>query len=95
LEALKAQGFDFALLGQAEGDARVTKVIDAEIKRLVCRESGFKPFEFVSGWRFLPKPFEVGDELTATFKPRRHIITEKYAALIDDIFQHSRGARRH
>jgi long-chain acyl-CoA synthetase len=95
LEALKAQGFDFASLGQAEGDARVTKVIDAEIKRLVCRETGFKPFEFVSGWRFLPKPFEVGDELTATFKPRRHIITEKYAALIDDIFQHSRGARRH
>ena len=52
-------------------------------------------FEFILGWRFVPKAFEVGDELTATFKPRRHVITEKYAALIDNLFQQSRGTRRH
>ncbi|MFM7376231.1 MAG: hypothetical protein ACKO39_13930, partial [Chthoniobacterales bacterium] len=59
------------------------------------RETGFKPFEFVLGWRFVPKAFEVGDELTATFKHRRHIITDKYAGLIDAIFENSRGGRRH
>ena len=95
LEALKGQGFNFAGLGDAEGDARVTDIVNSEIKRLVSREAGFKPFEFVLGWRFVPKAFEVGDELTATFKHRRHVITEKYAGLIDSIFENSRGGRRH
>jgi long-chain acyl-CoA synthetase len=95
LEALKGQGFNFAGLGDAEGDPRVTDIVNSEIKRLVSREAGFKPFEFVLGWRFVPKAFEVGDELTATFKHRRHIITDKYAGLIDAIFENSRGGRRH
>ncbi|MFM8232320.1 MAG: AMP-dependent synthetase/ligase, partial [Chthoniobacterales bacterium] len=95
LEALKGQGFSFATLAEAEGDPRVTEIINAEIKRLVSRETGFKPFEFVLGWRFVPKAFEVGDELTATFKHRRHIITDKYAGLIDAIFENSRSGRRH
>ncbi|MFM8657927.1 MAG: AMP-dependent synthetase/ligase, partial [Chthoniobacterales bacterium] len=85
IEALKGQGFSFATLAEAEGDPRVTEIINAEIKRLVSRETGFKPFEFVLGWRFVPKAFEVGDELTATFKHRRHIITDKYSGLIDAI----------
>ncbi|MEY3481720.1 MAG: hypothetical protein RIQ71_2495, partial [Verrucomicrobiota bacterium] len=95
LEALKGQGLAFASLAEAEADGRVTELINTEIKRLVSRETGFKPFEFVLGWRFVPKPFEVGDELTATFKHRRHVITDKYAALIDAIFEGSRGGRRH
>lgn len=95
LEGLKSQGLNFASLGEAESDARVADLISGEIKRLVSRETGFKPFEFVLGWRFVPKPFEVGDELTATFKHRRHVITEKYATLIDEIFENSRSGRRH
>jgi long-chain acyl-CoA synthetase len=95
MEALKAQGFDFASLSDAEADGRVAEIISGEVKRLVSREAGFKNFEFILGWRFVPKAFEVGDELTATFKPRRHVIAEKYAGLIDDLFQQSRGTRRH
>jgi len=95
LEALKAQGFAFGSLAEAEGDGRVTEIINSEVKRLVSRDTGFKPFEFVLGWRFVPKAFEVGDELTPTFKHRRHIITDKYAGLIDAIFETSRGGRRH
>lgn len=95
MEALAVQGFRFASLAEAEADPRVAEVIGSEIKRLVSRETGFKPFEFVLGWRFVPKPFEVGDELTPTFKPRRHVIAEQYADLIGDLFQASRGGRRH
>jgi len=95
LEALKGQGFNFGSLSEAESDPRVADIINSEVKRLVSRETGFKPFEFVLGWRFVPKAFEVGDELTATFKHRRHVITDKYAALIDAIFENSRGGRRH
>ena len=94
VEALKAQGFEVSDLTQAEADPRIAEVVAGEIRRLVSRENGFKPFEFVLGWRFVPKAFEVGDELTATFKHKRHVITEKYAALVDDMFHHSRAARK-
>lgn len=94
VEALKAQGFAVSSLGEAEADPRIAEVITGEIRRLVSREQGFKAFEFVPAWRFVPKPFEVGDELTATFKPKRHVISDKYAALIDEIYHHTRTARK-
>jgi long-chain acyl-CoA synthetase len=94
VEALKAQGFEISDLAQAEADPRIAEVVAGEIRRLVSRENGFKPFEFVLGWRFVPKAFEVGDELTATFKHRRHVIADKYAGLIDAMYHHTRTARK-
>jgi long-chain acyl-CoA synthetase len=94
VEALQAQGFPVSDLSSAENNPRVTEVITAEVRRLVSREQGFKPFEFVLAWRFVPKAFEVGDELTATFKPKRHVITGKYSRLIDEMYQHTRTARQ-
>lgn len=94
VEGLKAQGFDLNDRTQAVADARVTELIGQELRRLVCREQGFKPFEFVTVFRMVAKPFEVGDELTATFKPKRHVITEKYQHLIDEMFQHTRTTRK-
>ncbi|MEX1111677.1 MAG: AMP-binding protein [Chthoniobacterales bacterium] len=93
LDGLKAQGFELATLAAAEDHPQVAELITAEVRRLVSREQGFKPFEFVTAWRFVPKAFEVGDELTATFKPKRHVIAEKYAGLVDDIYRHTRTAR--
>lgn len=95
LEGLKAQGFEVKTLAEAESDARIAEVVGAEVKRLVSREQGFKPFEFVAAWRFVPKAFEVGDELTGTFKPKRHVISDKYASLIDEMYHHTRPAKRH
>ena len=94
VEALRAQGFSVSDLSSAENNPRITEVINGEVRRLISREQGFKPFEFVLGWRFVPKVFEAGDELTATFKPKRHVITEKYSRLIEEIYQHSRSARK-
>lgn len=62
------------------------ELIDREIRRLVSAETGFKPFERIVVWRFLPKPFEIGDELTATLKVRRHVVTDKYADLLHETF---------
>ena len=93
LEGLKAQGFAVATLAAAEDHPQVAELISAEVRRLVSREQGFKPFEFVTAWRFVPKAFEVGDELTATFKPKRHVIAEQYAGLVDDIYRPTRTAR--
>jgi long-subunit acyl-CoA synthetase (AMP-forming) len=44
-------------------------MIREELRLLVGESSGFKPFE-------------VGEELTMTFKLKRHVITEKYAGKI-------------
>jgi long-chain acyl-CoA synthetase len=90
LEGLKAQGFEVATLADAENDPRIAEVVGAEVRRLVNREQGYKPFEFVLAWRFVPKAFEVGDELTATFKPKRHVITGKYSGLIDAMYEKNR-----
>jgi long-chain acyl-CoA synthetase len=64
----------------------VRELIQSEIRRLICWESGFKPFERIAAMELIGKPFEVGDELTMTFKLRRHVITEKYAGQIAEMF---------
>lgn len=93
-EALRGEGFALDDLAAAAGNPRLAELINAEVRRLVNREQGFKPFEFILAWRFVPKPFEVGDELTATFKPKRHVITEKYSTLIDAMYEPTRTARK-
>jgi long-chain acyl-CoA synthetase len=65
-------------------DAR--ELIQSEIRRLVCAANGYKPFERLASLELIGTPFEVGEELTPTFKLRRHVITEKYAALIGRMF---------
>lgn len=56
------------------------------IKRQVSAENDFKGFERVTDFRFLPKPMEVGDELTNLLKMKRNVIADKYAKLIDSMY---------
>jgi long-chain acyl-CoA synthetase len=63
------------------------ELIQSEIRRLICGETGFKPFERLAALELIGKSFEVGDELTMTFKLRRHVITEKYAGQIAEMFR--------
>jgi len=65
------------------------RLVDAEVRRLICGETGFKPFERIAVWRLVPKPFEVGDELTNTFKIKRHIVGDRYGNLIAEMFPQS------
>ena len=65
----------------------VREKIQKEIRRLVSGETGFKPFERIAALELLNKPFEVGDELTMTFKLKRHVIAEKYAGKMDKMFE--------
>jgi long-chain acyl-CoA synthetase len=66
--------------------SEVKELIQSEIRRLICGETGFKPFERLAALELIGKPFEVGDELTMTFKLRRHVITAKYADKIAGMF---------
>lgn len=63
------------------------RMIREEVRRLVGASTGFKPFERIATIDLLEKPFEVGDELTMTFKLKRHVIAEKYALKITAMFQ--------
>ena len=86
LDGLKAKGLDFKEHGAAASSPEVRKMVEAEAKALVNTENGFKAFEQVTAVRVLPKAFELGEEMTNTYKLRRHVIAEKYQALIDDIY---------
>jgi long-chain acyl-CoA synthetase len=61
------------------------RLVEDDIRDFISSAAGFKPFERITAWRFVPKAFEVGDEMTSTFKLKRHIIADRYAPLIDEM----------
>jgi len=62
--------------------ADIRDQIAADIRRLVSRENGFKAFENIQEIALLPKAFEIGDELTNTFKIKRHVVEKRYFSVI-------------
>ena len=74
--------------GELAAHPAAHRLVDDDIRQLISHEAGFKSFERITAWRFVPKPFEVGDEMTNTFKLKRHVITERYAPLIAEMFPH-------
>jgi long-chain acyl-CoA synthetase len=86
LEAFKAAGVAVESIESLAGNESARALLDAEVRQMVGAETGFKSFERIGGWRLIAKPFEIGDELTATLKVRRHVITDKYAPLISEIY---------
>ncbi|WP_411822511.1 AMP-dependent synthetase/ligase [Leptospira sp. 'Mane'] len=56
------------------------------IKKQISSENGFKSFEKLTDFRFLPKAMEVGDELTNLFKMKRNVIHDKYVSLIKSMY---------
>lgn len=80
------QGIKAADCGELASRPEVREKIQKEVRRLVCGETGFKPFERIASLELVGKPFEAGDELTMTFKLRRHVIAEKYADRIKQMF---------
>lgn len=65
----------------------IQKLLGAEIRRLVVREAGFKPFERVNRFVVVDTPFSIeGGELTETLKLRRHVIAQKYHEEIAGMF---------
>jgi long-chain acyl-CoA synthetase len=69
----------------------VEKILAREIKSLVNAQTGFRHYEMVHAFRVLPKPFEVGDELTSTYKLKRHVIDDRYAGLLREIYHTPEG----
>lgn len=68
-------------------DHRVLERIRAEINARLTPKNGFKPYEKLHRIHFLDQEFTVGEELTNTFKKKRHVIERKYRELIDRLLQ--------
>lgn len=86
LEGFQANGAEVEAVPELADQPGVREQIAADIRRLISKENGFKVFEIIHGVALLPKAFEVGNELTNTFKIKRHVVDGMYANLISDLF---------
>ena len=86
LDGFRAAGIHAANLLELAANPRTRALMEAEIRRLINPELGFKSHERIADFRFVTKPFEVGQEMTATFKLKRHIVTSQYASLIEEMY---------
>jgi long-chain acyl-CoA synthetase len=75
---------DYELLLQ---QPEINELLADEVSRLVCAQAGFKPYERVFKVKLLPKPFEVGEELTPKMELQRPKITAKYGKEIGSLFK--------
>lgn len=85
-EEFRKAGLKFENAEELASNSRARELIHSEVRRLVNEESGFKSYERIVDWRIVTKPFEPGDEMTSTFKLKRHVITERYHHLIEHIY---------
>lgn len=79
---------------QLAEDPEARKIIGDEIRRKVNGSNEFRSYERVRRFRLLPKPFEVGDELTNLFKVKRHVVAEKYEDTIQELFSSEKSKVR-
>jgi long-chain acyl-CoA synthetase len=70
-------------LEQVMEDKQIVAKIKGEMNDLLHQTKGFKPFEKLQNIHFLEHDFTVGEELTNTFKKKRHVIEKKYKEVID------------
>lgn len=87
LDGFRQIGVQAANLTELAQNEEARPLMDAEIRRLIGAQTGFKPFERVTCFRLIGKPFEVGDELTNTFKLKRHVLGDKYAHLLREMHE--------
>jgi long-chain acyl-CoA synthetase len=88
LEELRKQGVNADSLEDLSGNEEARRLIQTEIKKMISVPNGYKRFELVNDFRLLPENFTVGEELTNLFKMKRHIIQDKYADLIEEMYNH-------
>ncbi|GBF49265.1 long-chain-fatty-acid--CoA ligase [Leptospira ryugenii] len=85
-ERMKEAGLSFSEGEDFNQNKEVRAFYQNIIKKQISSENGFKSFEKLTDFRFLPKAMEVGDELTNLFKMKRNVIHDKYKNLIQSMY---------
>lgn len=78
------------VLGETEGALRDKQLLDRlreEMNKLLNPKKGFKPYEKLQNIHFLDKEFTLGEELTNSFKKKRHVIEKKYKDIINRLLK--------
>jgi len=68
-------------------DKQVLNRVKVEVNRMLHSKNGFKPFEKLQNIHLLDKEFKMGEELTNTFKKKRHVIETKYREVISRLLK--------
>ena len=87
MEGFRDLGFKPQSLEELVEDPEVKKTIHSEIKEMISVDNGYKRFELIQDFRLISDNFKVGEELTSLFKMKRHIIHDKYAGVINEMFK--------
>jgi long-chain acyl-CoA synthetase len=74
--------YDYSLLNNSD----IMRLYKNEIYSLINSNKEFRIFERVGKFEFIIDPFNIGDELTHTFKLRRKEIENKYREKIDSLY---------
>ena len=72
---------------QLGDDMLIKNGIKKDMNKLLNHKKGFKAFEKLQNIHFLQEEFKIGDELTNTFKKKRHLIEKKYQKIIDSFLK--------
>jgi len=78
------------VLEETEGALRDKQLLDRlreEMNKLLNAKKGFKPYEKLQNIHFLDKEFTLGEELTNSFKKKRHVIEKKYKDIINRLLK--------
>jgi len=65
----------------------ILELVQSEIQSLINQKNGFKAFERIFRFALLPKPFEVGTEITQSLKIKRNVVNELYKDKIESLFK--------
>lgn len=72
---------------EALRDKQLLDRLRAEMNKLLNAKKGFKPYEKLQNIHFLDKEFTLGEELTNSFKKKRHVIEKKYKDIINRLLK--------
>ena len=75
--------FDVSLLA----DERVVTMLNDVVREQVSAKNGFRAFERIGKSRVIAGPLAVGDELSQKQEVKRHVVAEKYASEIKELFE--------
>lgn len=68
-------------------DPRIINKIKRDMNELLDYKKGFKSFEKLQNIHLLDEEFKLGEEMTNTFKKKRHVIEKRYRAVIDRLLK--------
>jgi long-chain acyl-CoA synthetase len=66
---------------------QIQNLVNTEVQNLINSKTGFKSFERIFKFILLPKPFEVGKEMTRSMKIKRNVVEELYKKEIKHLFE--------